>query len=162
MSNISTILLFFLVLFHLVYSFLSPILKEKRKGKTIFKASLYSQTKRDNFILLILIFLFLYIDYYSQGAFSFNYQTIILIVWGVLNFYLAFWGESFLVMKEIGFFYGDFFIPYKRVTNVRLSDKGILLVDLEKHTISFHIKDIEDITKIYLIFLEKNKENMEK
>lgn len=158
MAKVNTIILFFLVLFHIIYSFLSPVLKEKRKGKTIFKALLYSQTKRDNFILLILIFLFLYIDYKAQGVFSFNYQTIILCVWGVLNFYLIFWGESYLVMKEKGFFYGDFFIPYKRVSNVRLSEKGILMVDLEKNTISFNIKDIEDITKIYLIFLEKNKE----
>lgn len=54
-----------------------------------------------------------------------------------------------LFFKPHGFFLGGVFIARERVKNLKLTEQGVLLVQLETRQVPVHVQHLDDLEKIY-------------
>ncbi|MGY4677163.1 DUF986 family protein [Pasteurella sp. P03HT] len=122
---VNILLIVGIVLF-LAYAVYDQIGMQHWKGKTHLKVRLKKQAKKDAIIFIVLI---LIIIYQTQSTIS-SLTLYLLGALILLTVYAAFVREPVLLLKEKGFFFGNVYFPYDKISQINLTDNMIFVIDL--------------------------------
>ncbi|QGM80180.1 DUF986 family protein [Otariodibacter oris] len=146
----TNIILFLAIILFIVYAIYDQVLMDKQKGKTLLSIRLKRQSKMDAIILVALIALTI-----SQGIQThIEPLTIYLLATCiVLAIYSTFIRYPRLLLKEKGFFFANIYIDYKKIKQLNLAEKQILVVDLtNERRLLVKIEHKADIEKVVNFF----------
>lgn len=121
------VILFLVILLFLIYFIYDQFGMDYLKGKTYLKAKLVKQSKVDIGIFIALILLIIYQSLSSISSLTF-YLLITLILF---SFYGAFVRFPVLLLKEKGFFFGNFYFDYNKIEQLNLAQQNIFVIDLK-------------------------------
>ncbi|MDY4280944.1 MAG: DUF986 family protein [[Pasteurella] mairii] len=115
------------ILLFFAFAIYDQIGMDRLKGKTRLKVRLEKRAKSDALIFIGLILLFIY-----QTQSNINPSTLFLLAMLIiLSIYAAFIRSPMLVLKENGFFYGNWYFTYATIHQINLAEKNLLVVDLK-------------------------------
>ncbi len=58
-----------------------------------------------------------------------------------------------IIFKKQGFFFANIWIEYKRITEMNLSEDGVLVMQLEQRRLLIRVRNIDDLEKIYKLLV---------
>ena len=138
------------VILALAYAIYEQIFQPKLKGETKLSVELKSQTKLDAWILMGLIGLTI-----AQGVQTgISAFTLFLLGMSVLLvIYTTFFRKPRLLFKEKGFFFGIFYIEYRKIRTIDLAEGQVFVVDLGTNKpLLLRIKNADDVEKVVKLF----------
>ncbi|XKM14598.1 DUF986 family protein [Orbaceae bacterium ac157xtp] len=136
------------VLFLIIYDkFIIP----NRFGKTLLTVELRNQ-KRIIGLFFIGIFALLLYQNWENSVDYFTDSLLVLLL--ILSIYIYLLRKPQFIMKKEGFIFSAIFIPYSRIKNINLTDKGSLVIQLDVKPILIHPRKLEDLEKICKTLLE--------
>ncbi|WP_301099104.1 DUF986 family protein [Otariodibacter sp.] len=146
----TNIILFLAIILFIVYAIYDQVLMNKLKGKTLLSIRLQHQSKIDAIILVGLIVLTITQSLQSHIEPITIYLLAICII---LAIYSTFIRYPRLLLKEKGFFFANIYIDYKKIKQLNLAEKQILIVDLTNgRRLLVKIEHKDDIEKIVNFF----------
>ncbi|MGF6193199.1 DUF986 family protein [Serratia sp. 2723] len=150
MSLTDGVLLIFILLM-LAYALYDEFGMNLLKGKTLLKVQLKRSNRLDSLIFVGLIAILVYRNVTSQGT---PITTYLLISLALIAVYISYIRWPKMLFKATGFFYANAFIDYHRIKTMKLSEDGILVIDLEQRRLLIQVTHLDDLEKIYHFFLE--------
>lgn len=143
-----TIVLF--ILLFLMYGIYDELIMPRRKGKTHLSVNLKRRNKLDSMIFVGLVGILIWQNIANHGS---PLTTTLLLVLAFMAIWMFWIRLPKMVFKPEGFFYANVFIPYQRIKNIRLSEDGILVIDLEHRQLLIHVRELDDLERIYKLML---------
>lgn len=143
-----TIVLF--ILLFLMYGIYDELIMPRRKGKTHLSVNLKRRNKLDSMIFVGLVGILIWQNIANHGS---PLTTTLLLVLAFMAIWMFWIRLPKMVFKPEGFFYANVFIPYQRIKNIRLSEDGILVIDLEHRQLLIHVCELDDLERIYKLML---------
>ncbi|WP_114193489.1 DUF986 family protein [Edaphovirga cremea] len=135
----------------LMYAIYDEFIMDRLQGKTLLRVNLLRKNKLDCLIFVGLIAILLYNNITSDGT---QLTSYLLVSLALIAFYISFIRWPKLLFKAKGFFYANAFIAYDRMKSINLSEDGVLVIQLEKRKLLIHVRDIDDLQKIYNLLIE--------
>lgn len=124
-----------------------------KHGKSLLVVKLKHRHRLDGAIFIVLIAILFY-RYNIDREDKFTGFSLVFLL--MMSFYVYFIRQPKLVLKTDGFFYSNFFISYNRITNIRLSEDGVLIFMLGDKEIFIYVYHINDLENIYEKLIELN------
>lgn len=138
------------ILFLLLYGIYDELIMPAQKGETRLKVSLKRRNKLDSLIFVGLVGILLWQNISNQGS---QTTTTLLMVLAFMAIWMFWIRQPKMIFKSEGFFYANVFIRYERIKNIRLSEDGILVIDLEHRQLLIHVRKLDDLERIYKLML---------
>ncbi|WP_267963783.1 DUF986 family protein [Testudinibacter sp. TR-2022] len=152
MINLTDGILLCAVILFFVYGFYDQFVMNRWKGKTQLKVRLQNRGRLDAVIFIALIGLLVY-----QSGIT-PITLYLLIILAILCGYTAFLRNPVLLLKENGFFYANFYLPYERIAAINLSEDGVLVIDLHnRKRLLIYVVDVDDLPKILQFFIDSGR-----
>lgn len=143
-------ILLFGILVGFAYAVYDQVLMDRLKGKNRLSIELQRQAGVDVWISVGLIVLTI-INSIQIGIAPFTLFLLAMCI--VLCLYLAFFRSPRLLLKEKGFFFGNFYFDYRQIHQINLADNQILVVDLHNgRRLLVRIKQQADVEKAVHFF----------
>jgi len=143
------IILFIVLIF--LYGLYDELIMDRLQGPTRLKVLLQRRNKLDSLIFVGLLTILLYKNVSDQGP---QITTLLLMALGALTAWLFWIRAPKLLLKQHGFFYANVFIPWGRISAINLSEDGVLVIALENRRLLIHVRQLDDLEKIYQVMLE--------
>ncbi|BCQ35357.1 MULTISPECIES: DUF986 family protein [Erwinia] len=143
------IILFIVLIF--LYGLYDELIMDRLQGPTRLKVLLQRRNKLDSLIFIVLLGILLYKNVSDQGP---QITTLLLMALGALTAWLFWIRAPKLLLKQHGFFYANVFIPWGRISAINLSEDGVLVIALENRRLLIHVRQLDDLEKIYQVMLE--------
>lgn len=143
------IILFIALIF--IYALYDELIMNRLHGPTRLKVLLQRRSKLDSLIFIGLLFILLYKNVSHQGP---QVTTLLLMALGALTIWLFWIRAPKLLLKQQGFFHANVFIPWGRISAINLSEDGVLVIALEHRRLLIHVRQLDDLEKIYQVMLE--------
>ncbi|MBK4725867.1 DUF986 family protein [Pantoea agglomerans] len=143
------IILFIVLIF--LYGLYDELIMDRLQGPTRLKVLLQRRNKLDSLIFIVLLGVLLYKNVSDQGP---QITTLLLMALGALTAWLFWIRAPKLLLKQHGFFYANVFIPWGRISAINLSEDGVLVIALENRRLLIHVRQLDDLEKIYQVMLE--------
>ncbi|WP_421504434.1 DUF986 family protein [Erwinia rhapontici] len=143
------IILFIVLIF--LYGLYDELIMDRWQGPTRLKVLLQRRNKLDSLIFIVLLGILLYKNVSDQGP---QITTLLLMALGALTAWLFWIRAPKLLLKQHGFFYANVFIPWGRISAINLSEDGVLVIALENRRLLIHVRQLDDLEKIYQVMLE--------
>ncbi|MEJ5065313.1 DUF986 family protein [Erwinia sp. MYb375] len=143
------IILFIVLIF--LYGLYDELIMDRLQGPTRLKVLLQRRNKLDSLIFIVLLGILLYKNVSDQGP---QLTTLLLMALGALTAWLFWIRAPKLLLKQHGFFYANVFIPWGRISAINLSEDGVLVIALENRRLLIHVRQLDDLEKIYQVMLE--------
>ena len=143
------IILFIVLIF--LYGLYDELIMDRLQGPTRLKVLLQRRNKLDSLIFIVLLGILLYKNVSDQGP---QITTLLLMALGALTAWLFWIRAPKLLLKQHGFFYANVFIPWGRISAINLSEDGVLVIVLENRRLLIHVRQLDDLEKIYQVMLE--------
>lgn len=123
------------------------------KGPTILRIALLRQKRIDGAIFVGLLIILLYNNIYYSGGESARWLLSLLLLIAV---YITWIRSPAVLFKNEGFYYSSFFIKYSKISEINLSEDGVLIFKLNGKVslISIKTRDITDLEKIYHVMTD--------
>ncbi|MFK8257048.1 DUF986 family protein [Erwinia sp. AnSW2-5] len=134
-----------------LYAIYDELIMDHLHGPTRLKVLLQRRNKLDSMIFVGLLAILLYKNVSDQGP---QITTLLLMALGALTAWLFWIRAPKLLLKQHGFFYANLFIPWERISAINLSEDGVLVIALEKRRLLIHVRQLDDLEKIYQVMLE--------
>ncbi|MCU5775807.1 DUF986 family protein [Erwiniaceae bacterium BAC15a-03b] len=150
MSLTDYVILALLALF-LLYAIYDEFLMERRRGETRLKVLLQRRNKLDSLIFIGLIAILIYHNITAQGP---KITTLLLMVLAFIAIYTFWIRRPKLIFKVEGFFFANVWVDYSRIKGMNLSEDGVLVLQLEHRRLLIHVKELDDLEKIYKVMIE--------
>lgn len=147
-----TITLFFLFLLY------AEFIIFHKHGKALLVVNLKNRNRLDGSIFIILITILFYHYTINGGD---NVSGLLLIFLFMISCYLYFIRSPKFILKTSGFFYCNLFFIYDHITEINLTQNGILILKLNHKKIHIHVNYLDDLEQIYktLIAINYSKPN---
>lgn len=149
--NFTDILITLGIALTLIYAVYDEWVMDRRKGTTRLRILLRRSGHLDALIYIGLIGILIYKNMTTNGTIL---TTVLLFSQLLIIVYLSFIRHPKLLFKPQGFFYENFFIPYERIKNITLSEDGILIISLEKKSLTISVRELDDLERIYDFMIE--------
>jgi len=143
------IILFIVLIF--LYGLYDELIMDRLQGPTRLKVLLQRRNKLDSLIFIVLLGILLYKNVSDQGP---QITSLLLMALGALTAWLFWIRAPKLLLKQHGFFYANVFIPWGRISAINLSEDGVLVIALENRRLLIHVRQLDDLEKIYQVMLE--------
>lgn len=143
------IILFIVLIF--LYGLYDELIMDRLQGPTRLKVLLQRRNKLDSLIFIVLLGILLYKNVSDQGP---QITTLLLMALGALTAWLFWIRAPKLLLKQHDFFYANVFIPWGRISAINLSEDGVLVIALENRRLLIHVRQLDDLEKIYQVMLE--------
>ena len=119
------------ILLFFAFAIYDQIGMDRLKGKTRLKVRLEKRAKSDALIFIGLILLLIYQTQSNINPNPNPTTLFLLALLIILSIYAAFIRSPMLVLKENGFFYGNWYFTYATIHQINLAEKNLLVVDLK-------------------------------
>ncbi|MEN5015273.1 DUF986 family protein [Erwinia sp. Eh17-17] len=139
------------IVFILIYAIYDELMMDRLHGPTRLKVLLQRRNKLDSLIFIGLLAILLYKNVSDQGP---QVTTLLLMALGALAAWLFWIRAPKLLLKQEGFFYANVFIRWERISAINLSEDGVLVIALENRRLLIHVRQLDDLEKIYQVMLE--------
>ena len=139
------------IVFILIYAIYDELMMDRLHGPTRLKVLLQRRNKLDSLIFIGLLAILLYKNVSDQGP---QVTTLLLMALGALAAWLFWIRAPKLLLKKEGFFYANVFIRWQRISAINLSEDGVLVIALENRRLLIHVRQLDDLEKIYQVMLE--------
>lgn len=146
MSYLSHSLLAVTVLVISLFLIHDRILQARRHGRSILVVPLCRRHKMET-LFFVLMMIYLIIE--RQRAPHPLLTIIELSLLILLLLYLGWIRRPHMHFKPNGFFFENIFIAKNRIHNLKLTEQGVLLIQLEHKQLRVHVLDLDDLEKIY-------------
>lgn len=140
------VLLIFTIAVLCLFVLYTELLVSYKRGKSLLVVKLRHRHRLDGVIFVVLIAISFY-RYHIYGEDKLTGFSLVILF--TMSFYIYFIRQPKLVLKAAGFFYSNFFISYNRITNIRLSEDGVLVFMLGDKKIFIYVHHINDLERIY-------------
>ena len=150
MSLTDYAIIVFIALF-LVFALFDEFLMESLQGKTQLKILLQRRNKLDSLIFIGLVAILIYNNVIHQGK---QVTTFLLMALALIAAWTFWIRRPRLLLKKKGFFYANAWIAWSRISAMNLSEDGILVIQLERRRLLIHVKELDDLEKIYQFMIE--------
>ncbi|MBP2166960.1 uncharacterized membrane protein YobD (UPF0266 family) [Erwinia toletana] len=150
MSLTDYLILALLALF-LLYAIYDEFLMERRRGETRLKVLLQRRNKLDSLIFIGLIAILIYHNVTAPGP---KITTLLLMALAFIALYTFWIRRPKLIFKPQGFFFANVWIDYSRIKGMNLSEDGVLVMQLEHRQLLIHVKELDDLERIYKFMIE--------
>lgn len=147
------VLLVFTIVVLILFVLYTELLVPYKHGKSLLVVKLKHRHRLDGAIFMVLVAILLY-RYDISGGDKFTGFSLLLLF--TMSFYVYFIRQPKLVLKVAGFFYSNFFISYDRITNIRLSEDGVLIFMLCDKEMPIYVHCVNDLESIYKKLIELN------
>ncbi len=119
------------------------------KGKTLLKITVQKRTKMDALIFIVLMGILIY---QNQGQIPI--VTLYLLAFAILlSLYMAFFRKAFIYFKQEGVFFDNFFVDYRKIAHLNLTQDHFLVMDLTNgKRLSAKLAEKEDEKRIFAFF----------
>lgn len=135
----------------LLYAIYDEFLMERRHGETRLKVLLQRRSKLDSLIFIALVAILIYHNVTANGP---QITTTLLLVLAFFAVWMFWIRRPKLLFKAQGFFYANVWVDYSRVKGMNLSEDGVLVMQLEQRRLLIHVREIDDLEKIYNVMIE--------
>lgn len=145
---------YFIVLFIaliLLYAIYDEWIMDRLHGPTRLKVLLQRRNKIDSLIFIGLLVILIYKNVSDSGP---QLTTLLLMALSALAVWLFWIRAPKLLLKQAGFFYANVFIRWERISAINLSEDGVLVIALENRRLLIHVRQLDDLEKIYQVMLE--------
>jgi uncharacterized membrane protein YobD (UPF0266 family) len=139
------------IVFILIYAIYDELMMDRLHGPTRLKVLLQRRNKLDSLIFIGLLAILLHKNVSDQGP---QVTTLLLMALGALAAWLFWIRAPKLLLKQEGFFYANVFIRWERISAINLSEDGVLVIALENRRLLIHVRQLDDLEKIYQVMLE--------
>ncbi|MDZ7278221.1 DUF986 family protein [Pantoea eucrina] len=123
----------------------------RRNGAITLRVTLRRRHKIDSAIFIGLLLILLWQNVAQQGP---PRTTMLLMVLSFLTLWLCWIRSPALLMKAEGLFYAGIWIDYRRIQSMRLSEDGILVIQLEQRRLCVAVRHLDDLERIYHTLIE--------
>lgn len=144
------LIVLFIVLI-LLYALYDEVIMGRLHGPTRLTVLLQRRNKLDSLIFVGLLAILLFKNVSEQGA---QITTLLLMALAALSVWLFWIRAPKLLLKQHGFFYANVFITWDRISAINLSEDGVLVIALENRRLLIHVRQLDDLEKIYQVMLE--------
>lgn len=150
---LTQILLFIFILLLLGWAIYDEVVPERRHGPTQLSIALLRRSPVDIAIFTVLIAILIYNNITASGPIL---TTWLLGCTALVAIYIGWLRKPRIRFKKQGFFYSGFWIDYRRIRAINLSQDGVLVMQLEQKNLYIRVKNINDLERIYS-FLVNNQ-----
>lgn len=150
MSLTDYLIIALLALF-LLYAIYDEFIMDRLRGETRLKVLLQRRNKLDSLIFIGLIAIVLWQNVSAQGA---QITTLLLMLLAFMTIYIFWIRRPKLLLKMQGLFYANVWIDYSRINSMNLSEDGVLVMQLEHRRLLIHVKELDDLERIYKTMVE--------
>lgn len=138
------LILFILILF--IFTIYDQFIIPRRNGVPLLTISLLRHSRADGMILVGLIAILLYSNILHHGL---PVTTWLLSVLELLILYLLWIRQPQIVFKSTGFFFNSCWMSYNQISEMGLSEDGILMIKSEQKRLLIRVRNIDDLDVIY-------------
>jgi Predicted membrane protein len=149
--TVTDIVLVVFIVALLAYAIYDELIMPRRNGKTLLTIPLLRRGRVDAVIFAGLLMILIYNNVMSQGALL---TTWLLCALALMAFYLFWMRVPKIIFKASGFFFANVWIEYNRIKEMNLSEDGVLVMQLEQRRLLVRVKNIDDLEKIYKLFVK--------
>ncbi len=150
MSLTDYLIIALLALF-LLYAIYDEFIMDRLRGKTRLKVLLQRRNKLDSLIFIGLITIVLWQNVSAQGP---QITTLLLMLLAFMTIYIFWIRRPKLLLKMQGLFFANVWVDYSRINSMNLSEDGILVMQLEHRRLLIHVKELDDLERIYKTMIE--------
>ena len=148
--SITDLVLVLFIIALLAFAIYDQFIMPRRHGATLLAVPLLRPGRVDSVIFVVLIVILVYNNVTSHGALI---TTWLLCALALMGFYLFWIRSPKIIFKTEGFFFANAWIKYSRIQKMNLSEDGVLVMQLEKRRLLVRVKNIDDLEKIYKLFV---------
>ena len=150
MSLTDYLIIALLALF-LLYAIYDEFIMDRLRGKTRLKVLLQRRNKLDSLIFIGLIAIVLWHNVSAQGP---QLTTLLLMLLAFMTIYIFWIRRPKLLLKMQGLFFANVWVDYSRINSMNLSEDGVLVMQLEHRRLLIHVKELDDLERIYKTMIE--------
>ncbi|KAA9001756.1 DUF986 domain-containing protein [Affinibrenneria salicis] len=149
--SLTDITLVILIIVALAWAIYVEWVLNRLHGGTRLRIILRRQNRLDGLIFVGLVIILIYKNITNNGPII---TTTLLSTLAFMAIYLFWFRQPSLLFKNTGFYYANAFILYSRIKSMNLSEDGVLVIELEQRRLLIHVKQLDDLEKIYHFMIE--------
>ena len=134
----------------LAFAVYDELILPRRHGNTLLALPLLRRSRVDATIFVGLLVILIYNNVTNNGT---SLTTWLLSALALLAIYLFWIRIPKIIFKSQGFFFSSVCIEYNRIKEMNLSEDGVLVMQLEQRCLLIRVKNIDDLEKIYKLFI---------
>lgn len=134
----------------LAFALYDQFFMPRRHGVTLLALPLLRRSRVDGLIFVGLVVILIYQNINSNGQLITTWLLCALMLMGLYLFWIR---EPKVIFKPQGFFFSGVWIAYQRITEMNLSEDGVLVMQLEQRRLLIRVKNIDDLERIYKLLV---------
>ncbi|MGU3412997.1 DUF986 family protein [Enterobacteriaceae bacterium C34A] len=130
----------------LAFAIYDQFIMPRLKGPVLLAIPLLRRGRVDGIIFVGLVAILIYQNLNANGQLI---TTWLLCALALMGLYLFWIRTPKIIFKQEGFWFSSVWIAYPRIKSIKLSEDGVLVMQLEQRRLLVRVRNIDDLERIY-------------